>query len=59
MLTIVFFILSLSIKPNEIIKILFFPFIIIKKIANLFKKNKKEVDANTRYFKYSFRKAKS
>ena len=41
LLTIVFFILSLSIKPNEIIKILLFPFSIIKKITNFFKKNKK------------------
>ena len=32
LLTIVFFILSLSIKPNEIIKILLLPFMIIKKI---------------------------
>ena len=31
--TIIFFILSLSIKPNEIIKIFFFPFILIKKIS--------------------------
>ena len=45
--TIVFFILSLSIKPNEIIKILLFPFTIIKKIANLLKKDKKDVDVNT------------
>ena len=47
LLTIVFFILSLSIKLNEIIKILLFPFTIIKKIANLFKKDKKKIDANT------------
>ena len=46
LLTIVFFILSLSIKPNEIIQILLFPFTIIKKITNLLKKNKKEVDAS-------------
>ena len=38
LLAIIFFILSLSIKLNEIIKILLFPFIIIKKISNLFKK---------------------
>ena len=43
LLTIVFFILSLSIKSNEIIKILLFPFTIIKKIANLFKKDKKKL----------------
>jgi len=47
LLTIVFFILSLSIKPNEIIKILLLPFMIIKKIANLLKKDKKKVDVNT------------
>ena len=45
--TIVFFILSLSIKLNEIIKILLFPFTIIKKIANLLKKDKKDVNFNT------------
>ena len=43
LLTIVFFILSLSIKPNEIIKILLLPFMIIKKIANLLKKDKKRL----------------
>ena len=47
LLAFVFFILSLSIKPNEFIKILLFPFIVIKKIFNLFKKNKKKVYANT------------
>ena len=47
LLTFVFFILSLSIKSNEIIKILFFPFIIIKKIVNLFIRNKKKIDVNT------------
>tara|TARA_Y100000590_G_scaffold62876_1_gene67350 strand:- start:629 stop:2749 length:2121 start_codon:yes stop_codon:yes gene_type:complete len=51
LLTIVFFILSLSIKPNEIVKILFLPLIIMKKIASLFKKDKKEVDSNTDTFK--------
>jgi len=40
LLTIAFFILSLGIKLNEIIKILLFPFMLIKKIANLFKKKK-------------------
>jgi len=44
-ITIIFFILSLSIKPNEIVKILIFPVIIIKKIFLLFKKNK--IDTNT------------
>ena len=47
LLAFVFFILSLSIKPNEIIRILFLPFVMIKKIANLFKSNKKKVDVNT------------
>ena len=46
LLTIVFFILSLSIKPNEIIKILLLPFMIIKKITNLLKKDKKKVDVS-------------
>ena len=46
LLTIAFFILSLSIKLNEIIKILLFPFMVIKKIANLFKKKKKYIDVN-------------
>jgi len=45
--TIVFFILSLSMKPNEIIIILLFPFTIIKKMASLFKKNKKNTNVNT------------
>ena len=36
LLTIVFFILSLSIKPNEIIKIFLFPFMVIKIITNVF-----------------------
>ena len=47
LLTIVFFILSLNIKTNEIIKILLFPFMTIKKIINLFKKNKKNDNVNT------------
>ncbi len=46
LLTIVFLILSLDTKPSKIIKIFLFPFMIIKKIANLFKKNKKKVDVN-------------
>ena len=46
LLTITFFILSLSIKLNEIIKIFLFPFMVIKKIANLFKKKKKYIDVN-------------
>ena len=47
LLTIVFFILSLSIKSNEIIKILFLPFVIVKKIANLLKKDKKKADVSS------------
>ena len=47
LLTIIFFILSLSIKPNEIVKIILFPFIVIKKITNLFKRDKKTDDLNT------------
>ena len=46
LLTIIFFILSLSIKPNEIIKIFLFPFIFAKKIFIFFKKNKKNFNAN-------------
>ena len=46
LLTIIFFVLSLNIKPNEIIKILFFPFILVKKIINLFKKKKEKLDPN-------------
>ena len=45
-LTIVFFILSLSIKTKEITKIVLFPFIIIKKITFLFKKDKKRFEEN-------------
>tara|TARA_B100001123_G_scaffold315367_1_gene353045 strand:+ start:6824 stop:8944 length:2121 start_codon:yes stop_codon:yes gene_type:complete len=43
---IIFFILSLGIKQNEITKILFFPFATIKKIFNLFKKDKSKIDIN-------------
>ena len=43
LLTIIFFILSIEIKINEIIKIFTFPFFILKKIIYLFK-NKKEED---------------
>ena len=43
LLAIIFFILSLSIKSNEIIKILLLPFMIIKKITQLFKKIKKKL----------------
>ena len=47
LLTIIFFILSLDIKLNEIIKILLLPFKIIKKIGNLIKKDKKKIDDST------------
>ena len=40
LITILFFILSLSIKLNEVIIILISPFVVIKKILNLLKKNK-------------------
>ena len=46
LLTIIFFILSLSIKLNEIIKIFLFPFIFVKKIFIFFKKNKKNFNTN-------------
>ena len=45
-LTIIFFTLSLSIKLNEIAKILLFPFIIIKKVTSFFIIDKKKVDTN-------------
>ena len=45
-ITITFFILSLSIKPNEIVKVLIFPVIIIKKIFSLLKKNKNDTNTN-------------
>ena len=47
LLAIIFFVLSLSIKSNEIIKILLLPFMIIKKITQLLKKNKKKADINS------------
>ena len=43
-LTLAFFILSLSIKMNEITKIIFFPYLAIKKIVNILYKNKKNID---------------
>ena len=39
--TLIFFVLSLGIKLNEILKIIFFPIEILKKIVVFFKKNKK------------------
>ena len=42
-LTIIFFILSLSIKIKEIIEILFFPYFIIKKFINIMQKNKENI----------------
>jgi len=47
LLTIISFVLSVSIKLNEVIKIFFFPFSIIKKIINLLRKNKKNIIGNT------------
>jgi len=47
LLAIVFFILSLSMKPNEIIIILLLPFTIIKKMASLLKKSKKNTNINS------------
>ena len=47
LLAIIFFILSLGIKPNEIIKILLFPFTLIKKIANFIKRDKTKIAVNT------------
>tara|TARA_B100001123_G_scaffold446082_1_gene599383 strand:- start:118 stop:2238 length:2121 start_codon:yes stop_codon:yes gene_type:complete len=44
LLTAIFFIFSLSLKLNEIIKILLLPIVIIKKLTILFKKNKKNID---------------
>ena len=41
LLTFIFFILILGIKKNEITKILLFPFVLLKKIKDLFKGNKK------------------
>jgi len=42
--TIIFFILSLGIKRNEIFGIMSFPFQVIKKLLILFKKNSKNID---------------
>jgi len=47
LLTIIFFILSLNIKLSEIIKILTFPFLLIKKIKKFLKKDKRTTDENT------------
>ena len=46
LLTIGFFILSLSIKSKEIVNILIFPFLTIKKIIVFFMKEKSKVDSN-------------
>ena len=45
-ITIVFFILSLSIKLNEILKIILFPFVLIKKIFSFLKKDKEKSNTN-------------
>jgi len=42
LLTLIFFILSLSIKPNEFFKIILFPLTAMKNIFNFFKKKDKE-----------------
>jgi DNA segregation ATPase FtsK/SpoIIIE, S-DNA-T family len=47
LLTVVFFILSLSIKFSEIFKIFSFPFILGKIIYNIFKKNNKNSNSNS------------
>jgi len=49
LLSIIFFILSLGIKQNEIIKLLLFPFILIKKIYNFFAKNKEKSDSSKNF----------
>ena len=46
LLTLIFFILSLDIKLNEFKNILFFPFVIIKKITSFLVRNKKNVNTN-------------
>ena len=47
LLTVIFFILSLGIKLNEIIKILLFPLILLKKITGLSNKGKEKINTNT------------
>ena len=47
LLAIIFFILSLGIKLNEIVKIFLFPFKIIKKMGNFIKKDKKVSENDT------------
>ncbi len=42
----VFFILSLSIKLNEVLKIILFPFTLTKKILDFFKKDKEKLHIN-------------
>jgi len=49
LLSITFFILSLGIKQNEIIKLLLFPFILIKKIYNFFVKNKDKLGTSKNF----------
>ena len=52
LLTVLFFILSLSIKLSEILKILLFPYSITKKILNLFKKNKEKTNIKENFPNY-------
>jgi len=54
LLSIVFFILSLSIKPMEIIKIFILPFILIKKISILFKRNRENFYTNKNVLNESY-----
>ena len=49
LLSIVFFILSLGIKRSEIIKLLLFPFTLIKKIYNFFVKSKEKLDPSKNF----------
>ena len=49
LLSIVFFILSLGIKRSEIIKLLLFPFTLIKKIYNFFVKGKEKLDPSKNF----------
>jgi len=44
LISLIFFILSLDLRLNEIIKVISFPFLISKKIIKFFKKETKEID---------------
>ena len=45
-LTIIFFIMSLGLKKNEILNTFLLPLIVIKKVAKIIKKNEKKIDDN-------------